>query len=91
MDIIKFICNQFILRIVDIVFLQRGKLISLDYKRTNMKNGIGEIHSGRGTYRSQLLLPYIPGVHESHILSEQWAKFFNDPTSDFTPNMTVPI
>ena len=41
---------------------QRGTLISPYFKLTNVKNHFGKILSGRGTYRSRLLPPYIPGV-----------------------------
>ena len=61
-----------------VLVAQRGKLISPDYKLTNMKNDIGKILCGRGTYRSKLLPPYIPGILSSTIISEQWLNFVNE-------------
>ena len=61
-----------------ILVAQQGKLISPDYKLTNMKNDIGKILCGRGTYRSKLLPPYIPGILSSTIISEQWLIFVNE-------------
>ena len=77
-ELLEFICDQFISRMEGVLVAQRGKLISPDYKLTNMKNDIGKILCGRGTYRSKLLPPYIPGILSSTIISEQWLNFVNE-------------
>ena len=77
-ELLEFICDQFISRMEGVLVAQRGKLISPDYKLTNMKNDIGKILCGRGTYRSKLLPHYIPGILSSTIISEQWLNFVNE-------------
>ena len=77
-EILKFICVQFIARMEVIVVAQRGTLIIPDNKLTNMKNEIGKILSGKGTDRSKQLLPYIPGILLSDILSKPWRHFINE-------------
>ena len=77
-EILKFICIQFTAQMEVIVVEQRGALISPDYKLTNMKNDIGKIFSGKGTYRSKHLPPYIPGILSSDILSKPWRHFINE-------------
>ena len=77
-EILKFICVQFTARMEVIVVAQRGALISPDYKLTNMKNDIGKILSGKGTYRSKQLPPYIPGILSSDILSKPWRHFIKE-------------
>ena len=59
-----------------ILVAQRGKLISFDYKLTNM-NHIGNIRSGKGTCCTRLLSPYIPGVLSTIISLEQWLDLVN--------------
>ena len=56
-----------------------------------MKHNIGKIFSGLGTCCSKLLPHYtgIHGVFNNHILCEQRAHFFSDPSSDVAPSMTV--
>ena len=77
-EILKFTCVQFTASMEVIVVAQRGALISPDYKLTNVKDGIGKILSGKGTYCSKQLPPYIPGLLSSDILSKPWRHFINE-------------
>ena len=96
-EILKFRCIQFTACMEVIVVAQRGALISPDYKLTNMKNDIGNIFSGKGTYRSKQLPPYIPGILSSDILSKPWRHLLmsssfsltRTKTPAFGPTMTV--